>query len=153
MALEEYKKKRKFKKTPEPKPKVKKTGLSRFVVQEHQATRLHYDFRLELGGVLKSWAVPKGVPEDPGVKHLAAQTEDHPVDYIDFKGEIPKGEYGAGTVKVWDKGTYELTPENKGISKGELQFILKGQKLKGRYVMIHTPWKKGNEWLIFKIKK
>lgn len=148
MSLEDYKKKREFKKTPEPKPKVKKSGFSRFVVQEHYATHPHFDFRLELNGVLKSWAVPKGVPEKPGAKHLAAQTEDHPVDYIDFEGIIPLGEYGAGTVKIWDKGEYELVSKKEK----EIQFVLKGQKLKGRYILIYTPWRKGNEWLIFKAK-
>lgn len=146
MSLEEYYKKRKFKKTSEPAGKVEETGLSRFVVHEHQATHLHFDFRLEMDGVLKSWAVPKGIPKETGIKHLAVQTEDHPVDYIDFKGEIPPGEYGAGLVKIWDKGSYKLLER----TKRSLKFQLSGNRLEGVYVLLSTPWKKRNEWLIFK---
>jgi DNA ligase D-like protein (predicted 3'-phosphoesterase) len=145
MTLESYKHKRRFDKTPEPKPKIKKTGLARFIVQEHYATQLHWDFRLEIDGVLKSWAVPKGIPEKPGIKRLAVQVEDHPVDYIDFEGEIPKGEYGAGIVKIWDKGKFELYNRTDKI----IDFKLEGTKLKGNYVMIHT---RSSQWIIFKKK-
>lgn len=117
--------------------------LSRFVIHKHKATHLHYDFRLEMEGVLKSWAVPKGVPEEAGIKRLAVAVEDHQLDYIDFAGIIPEGQYGAGTVEIWDNGNYEL--ESK--EKNKLVFILHGKKAKGRYVMIHTQ---GKNWLIFK---
>src|SRR6267142_6591263 len=108
--LAEYEAKRDFKKTPEPGAKVphKETKAPRFVVQEHHARRLHWDFRLERDGVLVSWALPKGVPDDPGVNHLAVHTEDHPLEYGGFHGEIPRGEYGAGAVTIWDHGTYEV---------------------------------------------
>ena len=119
--------------------------MSRFVIHKHKATHLHYDFRLEMEGVLKSWAVPKGVPEEPGVKRLAVAVEDHPLDYIDFEGIIPESQYGAGRVEIWDSGEYEL----ESIEKNKLVFILHGKKAKGRYAMIHTNDK---NWLIFKIK-
>jgi bifunctional non-homologous end joining protein LigD len=152
VTLEEYKRKRKFEETPEPKPVVKKTGKKRFVVQKHQATHLHYDFRLEIGGVLKSWAVPKGVPEKPGIKRLAVEVEDHPVDYINFEGTIPEGLYGAGKVEIWDSGTYKKLKIKYQKSKiNELNFILEGKKLKGEYAMIKTKWiGRKNQWLIFK---
>jgi len=148
-SLTEYKKKRKFDKTPEPGPTKKKTKTGRiFVVQKHRATQLHYDFRLEVDGVLKSWAVPKGPSLDPTVKRLAMQVEDHPVDYAKFEGVIPEGEYGGGTVMVWDYGTYE--PENtddvaSALRKGELKFSLDGQKLKGSWVLVRT---RDRQWLL-----
>ena len=151
-SLTEYKKKRKFDKTPEPGPKKKKTRTGRmFVVQKHRATQLHYDFRLEADGVLKSWAVPKGPSLDPTVKRLAMEVQDHPVDYAKFEGVIPEGEYGGGTVMVWDYGTY--APEKKGenvtaaLEKGELKFSLDGQKLKGSWVLVRT---RGRQWLLLK---
>ena len=149
-ALTEYKKKRKFDKTPEPGPTKKRTKSGRiFVIQKHRATQLHYDFRLEADGVLKSWAVPKGPSLDPTVKRLAMQVEDHPVDYAKFEGVIPEGEYGGGTVMVWDYGTYN--PETDDVSaalrKGELKFELDGQKLKGSWVLVRT---RDRQWLLIK---
>ena len=146
MGLEEYRRKRKFGKTPEPAGEVGTGEGNRFVVQKHQASHLHYDFRLEMAGVLKSWAVPKGVPEAPGVRRLAVQTEDHPVDYIDFAGTIPEGEYGAGTVEIWDKGTYRLDSK----SDRELEFNLQGDRFQGDYVLVHTD---GKNWLLLKRKE
>jgi len=155
MALEEYKRKRDFKQTPEPPPKVEKGKQRRFVVQKHRATRLHYDFRLEMEGVLKSWAVPKGPSLDPADKRLAMQVEDHPVSYFDFEGIIPAGNYGAGTVMVWDMGTWE--PEGNAsemLKKGDFKFSLNGQKLKGSFALVHIksrrPDSKGTEWLLIK---
>jgi bifunctional non-homologous end joining protein LigD len=169
MALEEYKRKRRFEETPEPPPKLEKKSGHRFVVQKHRATRLHYDFRLEMDGVLKSWAVPKGPSMDPADKRLAMQVEDHPVSYFDFEGTIPEGNYGAGTVMVWDLGTWEpLSPQPvKGkyvpgtdaeaaamLQKGDLKFRLHGQQLKGDFALIHMrarrPGSKGTEWLLIK---
>jgi bifunctional non-homologous end joining protein LigD len=149
--LSEYKKKRRFDKTPEPGPEKKRTRTGRlFVVQKHRATQLHYDFRLEADGVLKSWAVPKGPSLDPTVKRLAMQVEDHPVDYAKFEGVIPEGEYGGGTVMVWDFGTYQ--PENtddvgESLRKGELKFSLNGKKLKGSWVLVRT---RNRQWLLIK---
>jgi bifunctional non-homologous end joining protein LigD len=121
----------------------------RFVVQEHHATHLHWDFRLEMDGVLKSWAIPKVPPTKLGIKRLAVPVEDHPLDYIDFKGVIPEGEYGAGVVKIWDSGTYEL--ESRTPSK--IVFRLLGKKMRGRYVLIQTKWGKGVNWLLFQTKE
>jgi len=149
-ALTEYKKKRKFDKTPEPGPTKKRTKTGRiFVVQKHRATQLHYDFRLEADGVLKSWAVPKGPSLDPTVKRLAMQVEDHPVDYAKFEGVIPEGEYGGGTVMVWDYGTYNPETDNvsTALRKGELKFELDGQKLKGSWVLVRT---RDRQWLLIK---
>ncbi len=151
MALAEYRKKRKFDKTPEPGPTKKRTKTGRlFVVQKHRATQLHYDFRLEADGVLKSWAVPKGPSLNPTVRRLAMQVEDHPVDYAKFEGVIPEGEYGGGTVMVWDYGTYK--PENTedvvvALRKGELKFSLNGKKLKGSWVLVRT---RDRQWLLIK---
>ena len=169
MALEEYKRKRRFSETPEPPPKLEKSKGHRFVVQRHRATRLHYDFRLEMEGVLKSWAVPKGPSLNPGDKRLAMAVEDHPVSYFDFEGIIPEGNYGAGTVMVWDVGTWEpLSPvpvngeyvsgtESEAaamIKKGDLKFRLQGKRLNGDFALIHIkarrPGSKGNEWLMIK---
>lgn len=151
MALTEYKKKRKFNKTPEPGPETKRTKTGRmFVIQKHRATALHYDFRLEADGVLKSWAVPKGPSLDPKVKRLAMQVEDHPVDYAKFEGVIPEGEYGGGTVMVWDYGTYkpeETTNVSEALRKGELKFSLNGKKLKGSWVLVRT---RDRQWLLMK---
>lgn len=146
MVLEKYQAKRKFSVTPEPKGAVKKRNLSRFVVQKHQASYLHYDFRLEHEGVLKSWAVPKGVSEQPTVKRLAVEVEDHPVDYINFSGIIPEGEYGAGTVEIWDKGKWQALEGS--LERGSMKFNLAGKKLKGEYVLVRLKDKKN--WLIYK---
>jgi bifunctional non-homologous end joining protein LigD len=169
MALEEYKRKRRFEETPEPPPEVGTKSGNRFVVQMHDATRLHYDFRLEMEGVLKSWAVPKGPSLDPAEKRLAVQVEDHPVSYFDFEGNIPENNYGAGTVMVWDVGTWQpLSPVQvngkyvpateadaaKMIAKGDLKFRLNGKRLKGDFALIkmrgRRPGSKGNEWLMIK---
>jgi len=165
--LKEYRSKRRFEKTPEPSGegegevssefyKVVKKKFSApkarpvYVVQEHKARRLHWDLRLELDGVLKSWAVPKGIPAEKGERHLAVQTEDHPLEYASFAGKIPQGNYGAGTVKIWDRGTFELWKREAGLIK----VWIKGEKIKGEYVLIKLaprpqfPGK--NNWLLFK---
>jgi len=147
MSLEKYWKKRKFQKTLEPKGKVQKIGKNRFVIQEHWASHHHFDFRLEIEGILKSWAVPKGLPEKKGIKRLAVQVEDHPVDYINFEGKIPKGLYGAGIVKIYDKGKYKLIDK----TKDKISFTLKGKKLKGEYHLIKTKLGK-SQWLLIKTK-
>src|SRR5215469_18360220 len=155
MTLEEYQRKRRFEETPEPPAKVGKAGGNRFVVQKHDATRLHYDFRLEMEGVLKSWAVPKGPSLDPADKRLAMQVEDHPVEYVQFEGNIPGGNYGAGTVMVWDTGTWEpLGDPSEMLRKGDLKFRLHGKKLNGEFVLAkmrsRRPGSKGTEWLLIK---
>jgi bifunctional non-homologous end joining protein LigD len=156
MALDEYAKKRRFENTPEPPPSkpASKTGANYFCVQRHDATRLHYDFRLGIDGVLKSWAVPKGPSLDPGVKHFAAHVEDHPMEYGSFEGTIPAGNYGAGSVMLWDRGSFELLGEESGeaqIARGDLKFRLHGEKLKGDFALVHMRGRgKGNEWLIIK---
>jgi bifunctional non-homologous end joining protein LigD len=154
MGLEEYKRKRKFDKTPEPAGDVKKKTGNSFVIQKHHATRLHYDFRLEMEGVLRSWAIPKGPSFNPAEKRLAMQTEDHPIDYGDFEGIIPKGNYGAGKVIIWDHGTYEMvdpeTPE-KGWAKGKFHFVLKGRKLKGEWVLVRGS-RDPKQWIFFKVR-
>jgi len=155
MALEEYQRKRDFTQTPEPPPKIGKGSQQRFVVQKHRATRLHYDFRLEMDGVLKSWAIPKGPSLDPADKRLAMQVEDHPVSYFDFEGTIPEGNYGAGTVMVWDVGTWEPQGDaHQMLTKGDLKFRLNGEKLKGDFALVHMKSRrsgsKGTEWLLIK---
>jgi bifunctional non-homologous end joining protein LigD len=157
MALEEYKKKRRFQETPEPEGKVERGDRRRFVVQKHRASHLHYDFRLEMEGVLKSWAVPKGPSLDSADKRLAMQVEDHPVSYFHFEGIIPEGNYGAGTVMVWDTGTWEpLGDAREMLNKGDLKFRLHGEKLKGEFVLAkmrsRRPGSKGTEWLLIKKK-
>jgi bifunctional non-homologous end joining protein LigD len=121
--------------------------MGRFVVQRHDASHLHWDFRLEMDGVLKSWAVPKEPPTRPGLRRLAVAVEDHDLDYIDFEGVIPEGEYGAGTVEIWDKGNFEL--ESRKPDK--LVFELRGEKMKGRYTLVHFT-EKAENWLLFKSK-
>jgi bifunctional non-homologous end joining protein LigD len=157
--LAEYKRKRDFDKTAEPAGKtVKKSHRAlRFVVQKHAASHLHYDFRLELDGVMKSWAVPKGPSYDPAVKRLAMEVEDHPIEYNSFEGTIPKGEYGGGTVMLWDRGTYE--PEagggedalRDGYERGDLKFILHGERLVGGWVLVRMKRPGGRaQWLLIK---
>ena len=159
MDIGKYNKKRDFTKTPEPVGRntkededTKKSKELRFVVQKHDATNLHYDFRLETKkeGVLKSWAVPKGVSLDPKVKRLAVLTEDHPLDYLLFEGIIPEGNYGAGTVIVWDTGRYTSEQEiSDQFKNGKITFTLFGQKLKGRFLLLRTSREK-NQWLLIK---
>jgi bifunctional non-homologous end joining protein LigD len=151
-SLAEYQRKRDFSKTPEPKGTPEPSGQNRFVVQKHWATRLHYDFRLEMDGVLVSWAIPKGPTLNPAEKRLAAHVEDHPVSYYDFEGTIPRGEYGGGTVMIWDWGTFELeesTPA-ESLRRGEMKFRLKGVRLCGRYALVRTRSEK--DWLLIKKK-
>src|SRR5258705_8902764 len=139
MPLEAYRKKRDFAATPEPPGHVRRAGRRLrpiFVVQKHDASRLHYDFRLEINGVLTSWAVPKGPSMNPADKRLAVMTEDHPLEYADFEGVIPEGQYGAGTVMVWDKGTYELEadiPPDEQLTRGKIDVALQGEKLRGGF--------------------
>ena len=161
-SLKEYKSKRDFRHSPEPSGKKKKKASRRpiFVIQKHEARNLHYDFRLEVDGVLKSWAIPKGPSTDPRVKRAAFTTEDHPLDYAKFEGVIPKGEYGAGAVMVWDKGTYrnitekddENVPIEKAFDKGHANVWLKGKKLKGGYSFTRIAKGKKERWLLVKMK-
>src|SRR6201987_1376919 len=157
MGLAEYKRKRDFKKTREPAgtPVPKKVkGASRFVIQKHAARRLHYDFRLEMEGVLKSWALPKGLPWTRGEKHLAVEVEDHPIDYEDFEGIIPEGQYGGGTVMVWDRGLYYAYGEQplKSLREGKLHLLLAGKKAQGEWTRVRIRGRDGekNTWLIMK---
>ncbi|HEY6905222.1 MAG TPA: non-homologous end-joining DNA ligase [Candidatus Acidoferrales bacterium] len=153
-ALADYERKRNFAATPEPKGRPKKSAMPIFVVQRHAARRLHYDFRLEVNGALASWAVPKGPPEERGEKRLAVHVEDHPIDYAKFEGEIPKGNYGAGQVQIWDKGTYEVEgPESAAaqIERGDFKFRLHGERLNGRFVLVKMRRsERGNEWLLIR---
>lgn len=161
MALTLYNKKRNFKETSEPEGKLKKSASKlSFVIQRHKASRLHYDFRLELDGVLKSWAVPKGPSLNPKDKRLAMMVEDHPYDYKDFAGTIPEGNYGAGIVEIWDDGTYadienssrEIAEKNlrAGLKAGNLKFQLFGKKLKGEFALVKLKGKEDNSWLLIK---
>lgn len=161
MALTTYNKKRNFANTPEPEGREAAKNRFRFVVQRHDASHLHYDFRLELGGTLKSWAVPKGPSMNPADKRLAVMVEDHPVSYIHFEGVIPQGNYGAGTVEVWDKGFFFPVNKDlekisgrealKNLEKGELKFFLKGEKLEGGFVLVRFKGDNKN-WLLIKHK-
>jgi bifunctional non-homologous end joining protein LigD len=159
MSLEKYREKRNFQISPEPSGKSRASaavkGPLRYVIQKHRATQLHYDFRLEFNGVLLSWAVPKGPSLDPSVKRLAMQVEDHPLEYGEFEGVIPEGEYGGGTVMVWDNG--EWTPESddveSALQKGDLKFTLHGKKLHGSWVLVRTRGfgsKPDKSWLLIK---
>lgn len=159
MSLTTYKQKRNFARTSEPEGGQAKKGTHIFVVQRHHASRIHYDFRLEVAGVLKSWAVPKGPSLNPGDKRLAMHVEDHPYDYKDFEGEIPAGNYGAGTVYIWDKGTFELLHADgkdfdktalKEIKEGNLKIVLKGKKLKGEFALVKMKGREENSWLLLK---
>ena len=149
MPLKEYVKKRNLKISKEPSAKKKVSGKNIFVIHEHHATHLHWDLRLEIDGVLKSWAVPKQPPEVKGIKRLAIQVEDHPLAYAEFHGTIPEGNYGAGEVKIWDKGNYELLKKysNKIIIE------LHGKKLKGKYCLVKTNFRNRKSWLFFKMTK
>lgn len=163
MGLTEYRGKRDFKVTSEPRgtkrsaPSARSHDL-RFVIQEHHASHLHYDFRLELEGVLKSWAVPKGPPLKPGVKRLAVQVEDHPVSYGSFEGTIPEGEYGAGTVRIWDEGTWNSNSSSESsarnaLKNGVLKFELHGRRLRGQWALVRMKRAKtDNAWLLIKEK-
>lgn len=155
--LAKYQAMRDFQATPEPRGASRPRSRKRliFVVQKHDASHLHYDFRLEMDGVLKSWAVPKGPSYDPGTKRLAMMTEDHPFEYASFEGVIPEGNYGAGTVIIWDQGSWEYLGEGNpvdAVRAGELKFRLDGVKLKGEWVLIHLRGRsrKQNEWLLVK---
>jgi bifunctional non-homologous end joining protein LigD len=161
MSLEKYNEKRDFAQTPEPKTSGKHTkGELRFVVQRHDASKLHYDFRLEMEGVLKSWAVPKGPSMNPADKRLAVEVEDHPFSYRTFEGDIPEGNYGAGHVDIWDEGTYQHTEiterkeEEKTLleelQKGSIHFVLEGEKLKGAFTLLKMKGKQEDAWLLVK---
>ena len=155
MGLKAYRQKRSFKDTPEPKDVLEKSNQSRFVIQRHRASHLHYDLRLEMDGVLKSWAVPKGPSMNPRDKRLAVQTEDHPVAYLSFEGVIPKGNYGAGKMTIWDEGNYKnLHPQNSlssDYNTGKLKIIFHGSKLKGLFTLVRSSsMNKKEQWLLIK---
>lgn len=157
--LDEYREKRNFSRTPEPPGERAAASRPIFVIQKHRATTLHYDFRLEADGVLKSWAVPKGPSMNPKEKRLAVPTEDHPLDYADFEGVIPEGSYGAGTVLVWDRGTYRNLTEKEGkgievaeaVRRGHVSFWLEGEKVRGGYALTRFRTGKGEAWLLVKM--
>jgi bifunctional non-homologous end joining protein LigD len=163
-SLTTYRRKRDFKRTPEPAPKRKKASLRKFifVVQKHDASHLHYDFRIEIDGVLKSWAIPKGPSMDPAQKRLAVPTEDHPLDYAKFEGTIPEGQYGGGTVMVWDSGKYKNLkvdkdgyeiPMAEAACQGRIEIWLNGKKLKGGFALVRTRMMgKQEQWLLIKMK-
>jgi len=150
-ALAEYNRKRRFGVTPEPpgRPGRRRAAGLAFVIQKHRASHLHYDFRLEHEGAMLSWAVPKGPSPDPSVKRLAMMTEPHPMDYNDFEGVIPEGEYGGGTVMIWDRGTWEpeVPDVTAALAKGDLKFTLHGRKLRGSWVLVRT---RNRQWLLIK---
>ena len=161
MDLSKYKQKRDFDSTTEPKGEIIKSKSELiFVVQKHSASHLHYDFRLEMNGLLKSWAIPKGPSMNPEEKRLAIMVEDHPMDYKDFEGTIPEGNYGSGTVIVWDSGSYTLADEQKtesvedqfksDLQNGHISFILNGKKLKGEFALVRLKIKQKNAWLLIK---
>ena len=164
-ALTPYRKKRDFKKSSEPsgvkKKQAKKSQDKIFVIHKHDASHLHYDVRIEVGGVLKSWAVPKGVPKTTAEKHLAIQTEDHPYNYAKFHGTIPEGNYGAGTVDIWDSGTYrnikthdgKLVPMKECLTRGTVEIFMSGKKLNGPYALIRTNFRGKPSWLMIKMKR
>jgi len=149
MALTKYKQKRNLKKSGEPEAKIKKSKTQIFTIHKHHASHLHWDLRLEIDGVLKSWAIPKEPPKTKGLKRLAIAVEDHPLDYATFEGTIPEGNYGAGKVEIWDNGTFELIKKNQK----EIEFKLNGKKMKGNFVLIKTKYgnKPEKSWLFFKI--
>lgn len=158
--LKEYSDKRNFKQSGEPKGKAaRKSGKNTFVIQKHDASQLHYDFRLEMDGVLKSWAVPKGPSTDPSDKRLAVEVEDHPLDYANFEGVIPEGQYGGGTVMVWDRGTYrnlreegdKSTTMQQAFDKGLIEVWLDGEKLRGGYALKRFREGKKPQWLLIKM--
>src|SRR5687767_14208654 len=163
MALREYRRKRHFQRTPEPAGKLAPRRGNSFVVQKHDASHLHYDFRLELDSVRKSWAVPKGPSLDPKVKRLAMQVVDHPYDYREFEGTIPEGNYGAGTVMIWDQGTYapaDASSHDKKVMeadlrhqlrKGKIKFVLEGEKLKGLFALVKSSYRGNRSWLLMKL--
>jgi bifunctional non-homologous end joining protein LigD len=165
-SLKEYRERRDFGKTNEPAPEAPKISAeraksARFVIQQHDATRMHYDVRLEVDGVLKSWAVPEGPSTDPQEKRLAIMTEDHPLEYLEFEGVIPKGEYGAGPMIVWDQGTYENIRAEKrkpytmpeALDEGLVEIRMYGKKIRGEYALVRTKFKDAkNSWLMVKMK-
>jgi bifunctional non-homologous end joining protein LigD len=161
-SLDRYHEKRDFRRTAEPKggQRPQPEDGPRFVVQKHDARRLHYDFRLEAAGVLKSWAVPRGPSPDPANKRLAVRTEDHPLEYADFEGTIPKGEYGGGAVIVWDTGTYrnlteqrhKSVPVEEAVERGHVTFWLDGQKLHGAYALTRTGGRGRDSWILVKVR-